>query len=464
MKRIILFLTALIIFSQTYCQSIKISSGYAEGNVAKGQKIYILANRCPTGTVFDHWTSTNAALADSFSICTSFTMTGKKVTLTALYKPASVWSPVIDTINGSTVYYYFPPGKIKGLITFYHGSGGSANNWFTDEFEVPFLQYAVEEGYAVFATESKNRVAKQWDLSGPNSVDILNMSVMFSTLRSRGLTKKGTKIFGVGMSDGSNFCSLISDIDSFSASALYCAAGQAKNIQKTTAPTEWCISNDDTTLSANMMTQAQNNYQTLSNRGIDAQFLIHYANPVFPTIFAQQQSFDSLDSWNVYNGLKSGGMLNDSDFIVVDPLKVKPWERYVPAAYSSKDNFIQGELVAAAAEHRFHNYFEYETLQFFDNHTPIKKTTVLQQPTATSSSAFKISVYPNPADNYFNFQSTSIVNSITVLNAIGKIVKQIAPESMTGEFSCSDLSGGIYFMTLKDENGNVASQKILIHH
>lgn len=463
MKRIILFLTAMMLLVRLYSQSIKITGGSYDGELINGGRVYVLANICPTGTVFDHWTG-NVALKDSFSILTSFTMTGKKkVVLTALFKPATVWSPVITTINGTQVYYYFPPGIIKGLITFYHGSGGSASNWFTDEFEKPFLQYAVEEGYAVFSADCKDRTGKKWDLSGVNSVDLVSMGIMFSTLKSLKLIKNNTPIFGIGMSDGSMFCSMIAQIDNFAACALYCAAGQTKSIQQTTSPTQWCMSVDDTTMSPNMMSQAQSNYQTLAERGIAAQFLIHYANPVFPTIFAQQQSFGWHDSWNVYNSLKSAGMLNSRDFITIDPLKVKPWEKLVPGEYSSKDNFIEGQLTAAAAEHRFHNYFEHKTIQFFDTHGGNKNN--LSPSVFVADKLFPgISVFPNPATDHFTIESSSSMNSVAVINTMGKMVKQLSPNSMSCQFSCSDLSKGIYFIEIRDENGNTFTRKIMVNH
>lgn len=461
MKKILFVFAAIIAFLNSYSQSVKITGGSSDGELVKNQKIFILANRCLTGTVFDHWKG-NVTLADSFSILTSFTMPVKNVILTALFKPANVWSPVIDSINGSLVYYYFPQGPIKGLITFYHGSGGRASNWFTDEFEQPFLQYAVEEGYAVFSTESKDRISGRWDLAGSNSVDVINMGVMFSTLKKRGLIKKDTKIFGVGMSDGSSFCSMIAQLDSFAASALYCASGQVKSIQKTTSPTQWCMSNEDTTMSANMMSQAQGNYQILVDRGIAAQFLIHYANPVFPAIFAQQKNFDWHDSWNIYNSLKSAGMLNSRDFISIDPLKIKPWEKFVPDEYSSKDNFIQGQLVAAAAEHRFHNYFEHKTIQFFDNHAGGVSAVLKQR--VNNELPLQVSVFPNPATDKFTIESTSIIRSITVFNTGGKTIQQVFPNSMYYQFSCSDLSKGIYFAEIMDENGNISKQKVLVLH
>jgi hypothetical protein len=366
----------------------------------------------------------------------------------------------MDTINGSVVYYYFPNVQIKGLITFYHGSGGSADNWFTDEFEKPFLQYAVEEGYAVFATESKDRVKEQWDVSGPESVDIQNMKVMFNTLKNRGLIDDNTKIFGVGMSDGGMFCSLIASVDNFAANALYCVPGIKNYINVTSSPTQWCISKDDTTLMPNMMESAQSNFELLQNRGMGAQFLIQPATPVFPLLMWHAWSLDSVDSKIIYNSLKESNLLNDQDFITVDPLNQNKWQDVIPPDYSDYINNIGGELTAAAAEHRFHNYFEYETLQFFDKYAEND----LQGTSVNDPSLFENKLYPNPAVDYFYLQSKTIITSIKIYSASGFLVKQFSPETTNGQFPCSDLASGIYLVQLNDVNGNTANEKLIVRH
>lgn len=458
-KKIFLISVFLFILCAAYSQSISVSAGSADGDFTPGQAVYILANPCPAGYVFNKWTG-NVQLADTFSISTSFVMPSDNVNLTATYKTAPDWSPVVDTINGSAVYYYFPNEEIKGLITFYHGSGGCADNWFTDEFEEPFVKYAVEEGYAVFATESIDRVNKQWDISGTESMDVQNMNVMFNTLKNRGLITGNTRIYGVGMSDGSMFCSLIASVDSFAANALYCAQGQTKNIQNTNSPTQWCISQDDTTMMPGMMESAQNNFELLQNRGIDAQFLIHPATPVFPLLLWHAWGLDSVDSKIIYNSLKENDALNDHDFITVDPLNQYKWQDKIPSGYSDNINNIGGELTVVAAEHRFHNYFEYETLQFFDKYAKSdSKGTSVNDP-----SLFENMLYPNPAADYFYLQSKTIIASVKIYSAAGYLIKQFSPESANTKFSCGDLASGIYLIQLKDVHGNMANEKLIVRH
>lgn len=456
--KLLLTSVLLVIFSISYSQSVSVIAGSTDGNCTSGQTIYILANPCPDGSVFNKWTG-NVQLADTFSISTSFVMPSKNVNLTATYKPAPDWSPVVDTINGSAVYYYFPDQPIKGLITFYHGSGGCADNWFTDEFEKPFLQYAVEEGYAVFSTESKDRVNKQWDISGPESVDIQNMDVMFSTLKNRGLITDNTKIYGVGMSDGSMFCSLIASVDNFAANALYCAPGIAKYIKTTSSPTQLCISQDDTTMMPDMMESAQSNYETLQDRGIDAEFLLRPATPVFPLLMWHAWGLDSADSKIIYDSLKKNNTLDEHDFITVNPLNPDKWQDNIPSVYSENINNIGGELTAAAAEHRFHNYFEYETLAFFNKYANSFKSTSVNDPSIPENK-----LYPNPAADYFSIQSKTAISSVKIYSVAGFLLRQFSPGKTTAQFPCSELASGIYLVQLKDVHGNTAYERLIVKH
>jgi hypothetical protein len=458
-KRLLLISVLLNIFFSANAQSVNVVSGSADGNFTKGKTFYILANPCPAGFVFNKWTG-NVKIADTFSVNTSFSMPSKDVKLTATYKPAAVWSPVIDTINGSQVYYYFPNEKIKGLITFYHGSGGSASNWFLDEFEKPFLQYAVEEGYAVFTTQSKDRIKKQWDVSGAESADIQNVKIILSKLKSRGLITNKTKILGIGMSDGSQFCSLISAVDSFAANALYCSSGIKNSISSTTSPTEWCIPEDDTTYAKNLMESAQNNFDLLQSRGIGAQFLIRKASPVFPLLFWHAWGLDSNDSKIIYNSLKKNKAINDEDFITLNPLNQSKWNTKIPSQYLYDINNIGGELTAAAAEHRFQNYFESRTLSFFDKYTKTKsRTTSVNDPPIIEDKLF-----PNPAENYFSVQSKTTITSVKIYSATGFLIKQFSPERTNVQFLCTDLTNGIYFIQVEDANGNLANEKLIVRH
>lgn len=69
-------------------------------------------------------------------------------------------------------------------------------------------------------------------------------------------------------------------------------------------------------------------------------------------------------------------------------------------------------------------------------------------------------VYPNPNNGHFTISSDQAI-SLQVINELGQLVKTIALTSDNKAVEVSDLSGGIYFITGKNENGSV-KQKIVI--
>jgi len=209
-----------------------------------------------------------------------------------------------------------------------------------------------------------------------------------------------------------------------------------------------------------MMELAQNNYELLKNRGIDAQFLVHPATPVFPLLMWHAWGLDSVDSKIIYSSLKESNTLDEHDFITVNPLNQNQWQDKIPSGYSENINNIGGELTVAAAEHRFHNYFEYETLTFFDKYNNAgSKSTSVNDP-----SILENKLYPNPATDYFYVQSKTAISIVKIYSSAGSLIKQFSPGKTTAQFSCSDLANGIYLVQLKDIHGNTASEKLIVKH
>jgi LysM repeat protein len=52
------------------------------------------------------------------------------IRIEATYKQIRLWSVSFASMFGRDVYYYFPPLGYKGVIIFFHGSGGDVREWF----------------------------------------------------------------------------------------------------------------------------------------------------------------------------------------------------------------------------------------------------------------------------------------------------------------------------------------------
>jgi len=70
-------------------------------------------------------------------------------------------------------------------------------------------------------------------------------------------------------------------------------------------------------------------------------------------------------------------------------------------------------------------------------------------------------VYPNPAYNVLNIESVENIQSITIINITGKVVKTIQGNGMVANIAIDDLSDGIYMVNVQFETA-VANYKVIV--
>ncbi|MCW3084361.1 MAG: glycosyl hydrolase [Bacteroidetes bacterium] len=76
-------------------------------------------------------------------------------------------------------------------------------------------------------------------------------------------------------------------------------------------------------------------------------------------------------------------------------------------------------------------------------------------------SSAKVVVYPNPASTFIHIESASAYSQIQITDVIGSIVKQKNASIENAEMDVSDLSNGIYFVSVKTKNG-IFTKKIIV--
>ena len=93
----------------------------------------------------------------------------------------------------------------------------------------------------------------------------------------------------------------------------------------------------------------------------------------------------------------------------------------------------------------------------FDGKTEISQTIVLN--IERPNTAFKI--YPNPTTGQLNYELNNNyqVEEITIFNAVGQAVKQFQP--MNSIIDLSDLSKGIYFVSVTLDSGEILMEKVV---
>jgi hypothetical protein len=66
---------------------------------------------------------------------------------------------------------------------------------------------------------------------------------------------------------------------------------------------------------------------------------------------------------------------------------------------------------------------------------------------------YNFDFYPNPTNNVWNFRSvTNVLNAISVVDALGKTVINITPNSLETTINASSLSSGVYFARVTSDN------------
>ena len=151
---------------------------------------------------------------------------------------------VIDNLD---TYYQIPPNA-KGVIYFYHGTGGSAGSSANQVETEIFEKAALARGYGLVFLESTNRTSKQWTATTDPTVspDIQHIERVRSYLRSVGLSAQIPE-YGLGMSNGGGFVPYAGYYFKYRSVAIYCAAGYLTVFQKAdyTIPTFFMVAEHD---------------------------------------------------------------------------------------------------------------------------------------------------------------------------------------------------------------------------
>ncbi|WP_162532121.1 IPT/TIG domain-containing protein [Candidatus Scalindua japonica] len=317
--------------------------------------------------IFDRWTGDTVYLADIFAAQTSLIMPAIDINVTAQYKSVSQWS-VPKAIS------YFPITH-KGVIFLFHAHGGSAINLFSKTENYLFVNDAISRNYAVVAIDSFDQVNKQWDLtvSAADNIDMQRVAALRDNLISLGKINLTDKIYVLGISNGGIFASLFDQTNQgiinfpVDASAIYISPGNSDIMKSTEVPTIFLLAEND---SFNFNEIALNTFNNLLNRNVPAQYWVNHPSPVYAQRFWRIQGISRTDSEVIYNALRSGGLLDDKDFLIDNPIS-SGWRSLIPAEYSKYALSIDTQLLISHAEHSFTSNFNHKTLNFFDNPTTI---------------------------------------------------------------------------------------------
>jgi Divergent InlB B-repeat domain len=347
--------------------TLTVDNGTGSGMYNSGDSAYIFSNSASSTQVFDKWTGDVSALASPNEWRTTLKMPAANVNITATYKAVPAINFTNVTINGSQVYYYVP-ASYRGIILPFHGAGGNATGWTSSNLEnVEFCRYAAANGYALVITESKDRVNKTWDNSATSNVDIANIDIILNSLQTSSIIAN-KPLYGVGMSQGSGFCSLITYLKNYKAGALYCVPGISQVFDVSNVPVIWNMALKDVTEDPNRLTSATTNYNKLLARSIPASYYVNQPTPVYPSRFTIIPGVDLAGSTAIYNALKAAGHLDAKGFFTIDPRLSSSWQSAIPPPYNTAAfvPHIEDQMYVCFTQHKFFKDSNFRTIEFFN--------------------------------------------------------------------------------------------------
>ena len=74
----------------------------------------------------------------------------------------------------------------------------------------------------------------------------------------------------------------------------------------------------------------------------------------------------------------------------------------------------------------------------------------------------KAKVYPNPANNHVRIESAKSIESVMVYNAMGVLVETIPADGMIVNVNLSQYSNGVYFFNIRQSDGTVTNQRVVV--
>ncbi len=76
----------------------------------------------------------------------------------------------------------------------------------------------------------------------------------------------------------------------------------------------------------------------------------------------------------------------------------------------------------------------------------------------------KVMVYPNPANGSVRVEAGNGIESVNVYNVLGTLVETVNANGKTVNVNLSNYSDGVYFFSIRQNNGTVSNQRVVVTH
>lgn len=100
-----------------------------------------------------------------------------------------------------------------------------------------------------------------------------------------------------------------------------------------------------------------------------------------------------------------------------------------------------------------------------DDKTSIKMLTGMENTWSVEEVAASVcKVYPNPANSQVRIEAENDIESVMVYNMLGALVETVNANSKTVNVNLNQYSNGVYFFNIRQSNGVVTNQRVVVNH
>lgn len=375
--------------------AVTVNGGSGGGTYPAGSQVHLLAHPPGPDEVFDRWTGDTTVLGSNPQAATLsraiFTVPASPVTLTATYRPAAPWEPVVvpqfnpqtqagttpsaATTVASRLLYHVPPDA-RGLVFLLHPTGGSAADWFDRPNHFLFLRNLVAAGYGIAALNSVNRTAGTWAAPAAlaTNLDALNHAAALDLLIERGLITPATPVFFSGQAAGANAALRYADLLATATpprpirgAVLFLTAGLETLAATSKVPQFFALAANDDTLGTTGLQDARAYHQILLGRGVATALSTNGLFPLYAGRFRKfslkSPTFTADGAEAIWTALRSAGII-DANLLPASLPSTAALNAALPPAYRPWAREVAAEIAIAAADHEFFSDASSQVLAF----------------------------------------------------------------------------------------------------
>ena len=212
-------------------------------------------------------------------------------------------------------------------------------------------------------------------------------------------------------------------------------------------------------------------FQSATLYGIDA--VLNSSSEPGSEIFAKLYSIDPSTGDFVFVEESSPYVITQSDLgqkislPLGSPINLNGNESYLVVIGSYGDGGATNDLVTASSgsttpQTTFYYDYTDQTWYYTTSNVMVRMNFDPILSVNEIENTFGLSVYPNPANEVINVSlNKSIKAAISVVDVAGKVVKTSSINGLTSSINSSDLTNGVYYVTITDGN-SVATEKVVI--